>query len=269
MVAVILSSSASSVYALPNVPWKFSFGGKGVTSSDNVNTNTYFKPFVTFGYDGTYAGFIAGYWRYINFMITDVAGNENLIGINKVSGEFSVNAVDNLILGLEFDYYNGEYNYNGYEFLFNIGYDFTKVSLYAQLDCSFLDYTMSNYTYKNHTYNLFAEAGYFLTGDISVEFDYSLMNLKSTGFDTDNFFHEFRIGLDFIFIKKVYLSCGLNAGIDTTDYALIGPDLGLNIYLWDHLKLTAMYKYTYNYYIMNTAYGYHDHMLSYGASFYL
>ncbi len=112
---IILYGIISSAYALDNVPWQFSFGGKGVMSSDGTTTFTYFKPFITFGYDGKYAGFTTGYWRSIKYLITGINGNEKFIGINKVTGEFMVNAVENLSLGLEFDYYIGDYSYKVYD----------------------------------------------------------------------------------------------------------------------------------------------------------
>lgn len=239
---------ANHLWALPNSnnsQWIFALGAKGVYKSGISDTNTYYNPFVKADYRTEYLSISSGAGRYIDFQITDGYGTYDYVNINLAELSLEVKAIENLNLNFGYKYYVGESEYIRTDYLFEISYDFEKISLIGDYNLvkSAYAFHSTDIELKNWDYSI--EIDYLLTDYISFDAGYTFNSTSLNSLDYDYIKRIFRIGTIPEVYDSVYAVCGLSFGRDSDDYTLFGFDVGVNAYFARHIRLMVLFIFMY------------------------
>ncbi len=228
-----------------NSQWNFAIGAKGTYKSGISDANTYYNPFVKADYHTKYLGISSGVGRYVDFQITDGYGTYDYVNINQAELILDLRAIENLNVSFGYKYYDGESEYIRMDYLFEISYDFEKISLigdYNLIKAAYAFHSM-DVELKNWDYSI--EIDYLLTDYISFDAGYTFNSTSFNSLDYDYTKRIFRIGSIPEIYDSIYAVCGLSFGRDSDDYTLFGFDVGINAYFAHHIRLMVLYIFMY------------------------
>lgn len=250
-------------------------------SSVDSSTHTYYKPYIISGCRTDYFGIFGGYVHYFDYRIIDSSFNEESIDLNKINIDLEAYPTERFYTGFEFSYYFGESSYKGTDYMAEAGYDFDKVSLYGEFSYSNWEYVMSGITLGNTAYDIYGEISYYIYDDLNINISYNHLYSSSHELDYENRMNIFRPGVMKGFKDIVYIMGGVGLGWSSSDYFIASMDIGITVYAWKYLRITAFYLLYYNHdllqYSQNTIdsilgisqdTSYFSHRFSMSASFY-
>jgi hypothetical protein len=239
---------ASRLWAFPkshNSQWNFAIGTKAIYKSGISDANTYYYPFVKGGYHSEYLGISSEVGRYVDFQITDGYGTYDYVNINQAELTLDVRAVENLNMSFGCKYYDGESEYSRMDYLFEITYDFEKISLIGDYNLVKAAYDFHSMDVELKSWDSSIEVDYLLSDLVSINAGYTFNSISFSSLDYDYTRSIWRIGTLPEIYDSIYAAFGLSLGRDSDDYTLGGIDFGINAYCSHHIRLMVLYQFMY------------------------
>lgn len=229
-------------------PIKFQTGFSGITSSGNTPSNVYYKPFVGIIFNFKNFKIFPTYYRYQNYQISD--GNQNYVNINynQIGSDIEFFATDEFKIFTKYYYSYGDANLLSSDYSFGIDYDLTEHSTVTLIyEGSKEDYIFTNTTsnlktdikYTNNT--ITTEYDYDITENTALDISYEYNTTKYNTLGYTYTVNTIRGGIIDSTFTNLIMSAGLNVGVDSSKYTIIGPDVRLTYKIFDTVRLKLFY----------------------------
>jgi len=244
ILVIIASAVFLSVYIIPVSAYEqgiiFSTGLNCIVSRGLTESYLYYKPHVSAGYKWNPVKISAGYERYIRYQISDSSGMHDYIGVNNINGEIGLNPAEGIDINFKGEFIFGESDYSSMYFSPGIEFEYGNSLFTVEGAFSKTSYNLNLEKTENRSYDFYIEGAYYFSNDLSSDLSYTYQYNDTVSQDYIYQSHTLRAGMVAGLFDNFFAVGGIKAGLDTSDYLKLGADAGFNIYLFDHLKFSAM-----------------------------
>jgi hypothetical protein len=232
----------------------FKAGTKGYYSEGMSDAYFYYKPYSEITYLADMFEISCGYYRYQNYQITNGKGKYKYIDFNQTGANFKLIPFESFNFSGGFLYAFGDKKYSSMDFIAEASFELNPFTFNFNFDYQTTEYKSGRDSKATtNSYTISPEVEYDFDDYFSLDASYQYIgsnykvssdNIKDV---VDNKYIQqlIRIGSTYKITKKIFITDGISAGFDNSDYIFYGFDFGGSIKIVKSLKINANYSFLY------------------------